>query len=407
MSYPYPILPATPKVANVVVRDVHPNYYTVDPALRRKAEPLDYAQRFELDLVYPPLDKVELQTLYPFLAAAGQGVRPFWYVLPNHDAQGAGSPVDYALTRRPINVLWWSEEWEHVFWTQTDMELKSSGHTDPLGGTKARLYGTAAGASSGGTVTQPANIDWTNDTNASIYIKEADATKFAIELYDVSTATPYWVRWAWSAGVPVFDAKSPGSDWCDYGVDQSPAPYADWFRIFVNGRSDDIGNTGNTLEIRYHVNAGWVSGIQSTYIFGPQLGSAFDEPLSYVTTDSDYYPYPGKPLLGSLVLTTKGQVTANGLNRLKAGDFVYLAAAKKVYLVLEDVHADAWQNMRILLNTPLRTEPGDGAAVKWKAIPFWVVPRESPRIVAARPALFTTDFALEECLDDSAGGYPT
>jgi len=172
-----------------------------------------------------------------------------------------------------------------------DGDLYSDGTTlSPDGISLAHKITTGAAATDEGCIAQSTSdpLETLQEHNVfSVYVKEGDAARFSINIYDNSLSTSHRVWFIWNAGVPELDSLYL---LYEYGIESVGNG---WYRVwcYYNPTTD----IGNDIQVRIYPHSEYSSdgGAQEgTYIWGAQLEFDVDSPTYYVRTEGDAVDEP-------------------------------------------------------------------------------------------------------------------
>lgn len=269
---------------------------------------------------------------------------------------GGGTPLINASPQLVVNTE------NFGAWTITGTVARTSGQSDPLGGTAAYLLDSNAGAADDIRET----ITFTGDATKafSVYMRAGTSTKSAFFIIDTTAAvTRHLVDANWSAGVPTLATVS-GS-----GTLYSVADVGNgWYRLMVTAAGIVAANTN-----KFGIYPDRSGGLGTVYVFGANAWNSLT-PSSYVGTSQT------TAAIGDSLYIDG--VTSSVSNWLRAGDILSIAGLNAVREASETVNSEANNFVRIPINPPIFSggQPSDNAAVTITGVTLSAVILDSPNL---------------------------
>lgn len=245
-------------------------------------------------------------------------------------------------------------------WSVTGTVGRTSGQTDPLGGTAAYLLDSNAGASDD--IRQV--VTFTGDATKafSVYMRAGTSSKSALFIIDTTAAvTRHLVDANWSGGVPTLATVS-GSGTLYSVVDAGGG----WYRLEVTAAGIVAANSN-----RFGIYPDRSGGLGTVYVFGANAWNSLT-PSSYVGTSQTTAATGDRLYIDG--------VTSSVTNWLRAGDILSIAGVNAIREAASDVNSEANNFVRVPVNPPIFTggQPSDNAVVTITGVTMTAVILDSP-----------------------------
>jgi hypothetical protein len=242
-------------------------------------------------------------------------------------------------------------------WTATTT-TRTSGQTDPLGGTAAYLLTPTGGASS--LILEAVTFTADATKAAACYLKAGTATQSGLEISKVGTIR-HRAKATWTAGVPAL--TDDGGSGALYAVaDEGNG----WYRIMMSA-AGVVAADANRIVIYPDL-----TGSNGTvYAFGVN---------SWNSTTPSAYVGPSNPISPTGNALYVDGATASVSNWLRAGDILSVAGVKSIYEASADVSSEVNGYARIPITPSMFAGGGqtDNAAVTLTGVTLQAVILEPP-----------------------------
>lgn len=256
--------PSTPRPAAIkVVNEQQPFISDAHNGRRQVVDGL--GQRWALDMVWPPLTRVQWSECEGF--AFDQGATGIFQLVPHTHATplGAGLAAAVAATE---NRLRWSERMDLSPWAYTDAPNTTLGTAiaAPDGKVTGQLWTiAAANAEVFPSLNQAIYVTLGASAIIACYMKAGTALRSAIKLNNATKALDHELVVSWSGGVPAFLSSSGISA---YGI---VAAGDGWYRIWASLDLATTGESGDAFVAHFGPRYNQASVAAGTYIWGAQV----------------------------------------------------------------------------------------------------------------------------------------